>query len=156
MQNRLFNQRVKAAQTRTLLRLAKINEYTSKKLVEPIKFKGFLFSSINLKSMGALKVHVICLAPYGYEIETGEPSEGKGNYVYFNEAPLLEEWVRTKLMLKAPEKAKYFLNVKHGVKVGAKGFPYKYPKGVRFMEQGAGIAAGNVDMVLTQELNKLK
>ncbi len=151
-QNKIFGKRVEASQTNMLMRMANLNQEKSVKIVEDVKFKGTLISQLMVKTISKLKVQVISSAPHSYAIEKGEP-DVRG-YVSFSDAPLLEEWVRNKLMAFDPKKAEYFLG-KQAVLVGVHGFPRGYPKGVRFMELGFEYTAANSNRIISEELNKL-
>jgi len=151
-ENRLFLKRVEASQTRMLMRMANLNQEKSNKIASEVKFKGTLMSQIQTKFQDKKRILVISSAPHSYAIEKGEP-DVRG-YVSFSEAPGLEEWVRNKLRAFDPKKADYFLG-RQAVLIGTKGFPYGYPKGLRFMEQGYQHAAMNANHIIADELVKL-
>ena len=154
MANQVFWKRAELSKRNILIRLARINLVASKKITDEVKFRGTLTSMIELNQINQFKVQVISSAPHSFEIEMGEPSHGKGQYVSFDEDPLLEMWVKNKLMKSAPYKAKYFLN-RRSVKIGDKGFPFRYPKGLRFMENGIQIAFQQSGVIVSEELSKL-
>ena len=151
-ENMIWWKRVEAAQTRMLMRMANLNQGKSMQIASEVKFKGTLMSQIQTKTLNKLKIQVISSAPHSYAIEKGEP-DVRG-YVSFSDAPGLEEWVRNKLRAFDPSKAEYFLG-KQAVLIGMKGFPYGYPKGVRFMELGYESAAMNSNSIIGEELTKL-
>ena len=151
-ENMIWWKRVEAAQTRMLMRMANLNQGKSMQIASEVKFKGTLMSQIQTKTLNKLKIQVISSAPHSYAIEKGEP-DVRG-YVSFSDAPGLEEWVRNKLRAFDPSKAEYFLG-KQAVLIGMKGFPYGYPKGVRFMELGYESAVMSSDSIIGEELTKL-
>lgn len=152
--NHAFWRRTEIAKRNILQQLATINYHESKRIADEVKFKGVLSSMIEINQANQFKFRVIASAPHAFEIEMGQPEHGKGQYVSFDESPLLEMWVMNKLMNVAPQKAKYFLN-KRAVKIGGKGFPYGYPNGLRFMENGLEVAYQISDTIISEELNKL-
>ncbi len=151
-QNRIWWRRVEAAQVRALMKISDLNLNKSREIAEQAKFKGTLLSKIQTKPINKLKIQVISSAPHSYAIEKGEPSVI--GWVSFSEEPGLEGWVRNKLMRFDPKKAQYFLG-RQAVKIGMKGFPYGFPKGLRFMELGFQFAAASSSMILGNELMKL-
>lgn len=152
--NRLFQRRLKSVESSILYRLAKLDEKKSKEIAENVKFTGALIATTELTPLAALKFQVITSAPHAYDIEKGIAPNGPGEYVYFNEAPLLVRWVREKLRSKDPRKAAYFMKI-GAVKVGAYGYPYGYPTGLRFREQGFLYAVDYSDKIIVEELSKL-
>jgi len=151
--SRIWLKRVEVSQTRMLMRMANLNQERSIKEAAKVKFKGTLMSQIQTKFQNKQKIQVISSAPHSYAIEMGEPNVR--GYVSFSEAPALEEWVRNKLRALDPKKAAYFLG-RQEVRIGLSGgFPRNYPRGVRFMEQGAQYAAMNANQIITEELMKL-
>ena len=135
MANVRFFSRVKSAQGTILNRLAQLNLEKSQDIVKDDAYwRGTLLSMIKLNRVDELNFHVLSSAPHSYSIEKGIPPVRVG-WVNFSEQPGLEEWVATKLMGIDPDKARFFLRVGRA-KVGEKGFPYGFPKGVRFMELG--------------------
>ena len=152
--NRLFFKRVEGIQSSILFRLANLNFVKSKQVAEEVKFKGVLMSMIELKPLGKLKFQVIASAPHAYGIETGTPPIAGGGYIPLEGNPLLEEWVRLKLMQIDPAKAEYFLR-RGAVLVGKHGYPYGYPKGIKFMGLGAGYAVDSSVSVIAEELTKI-
>ena len=151
-ENRIWWKRVEASQTRALMKMANLNQEKSVQIASEVKFRGTLMSQIQTKTKNKLNIQVISSAPHSYAIEKGKP-DVRG-YVSFSEAPGLEEWVRNKLRAFDPNKAEYFLG-KQAVLIGMKGFPYGYPKGIRFMELGYQLAAMNSDSIIGEELTKL-
>ncbi len=150
-ENGLWRKRVIGAQTRTLMRIADLNEARSKEIASSVKFTGELISKITTKMVNKLRIQVISSAPHSYAIETGKPA--KRGYVSLLE-PGLENWVRNKLMRIEPGKASYFLR-RGEVLIGEHGFPYKYPDGIKFMEIGFNLAAANASIILGEELRRL-
>jgi hypothetical protein len=153
LMNQRFFQKVKQAQSNMLQLMAEVNLKRSRSIVETHNFKGTLLSSITTEGMGGLKVSVLASADHAYAIEEGEPE--KRGYVTFAEQPLLEEWVREKLLRDDPGKADYFLYVKKAVLIGMKGFPYGWPKGLQFMYNGFQDAVIQSDMIISEELAPL-
>lgn len=155
--NQAFWLRAKSAQKSAMNQIATKNIEKSKQVAELVKYKGMLMAGIVLVPPVADDVtyRVMSTVPYSFNIEYGIPEVPPGSYLYFNEAPELEAWVRTKLMRVAPEKALMFLH-KKGVKVGYNGFPYGYPRGLRFMEQGFLYSLDYSESILNQELMMLE
>jgi len=145
--------KVRKANTNTITMLGKISMVESKEMVSLVKYKGTLLSSIRLSNVNKFLVRVVASAPHAYAIEKGEPAR-KG-FVSFNEEPALKTWCETKLMAEDPNKASYFLHVLGGVFVGEKGFPYRFPNGLRFMESGWLEAIKFSDAILNQQLSKI-
>ena len=152
MMNRRFYNRVRGTQSRILHRLAGLNEVKSKQIAKDVKFRGTLVSSISLVIADSLKVRVIASAPHAYGIEEGIP-EDKG-WVSFSQHPLLEAWVRGKLISLDKEKAEFFLRRK-AVLVGEHGYPYGYPQGIRFMKLGYEHTVSFSNKIIAPELKKL-
>lgn len=163
-QNRLWAKRVKASKTRMLLNMAQVNVKVSQNIAKEVNFKGTLVASIKLDLLSGTKIRVISSTDHGYGIEMGIPPSGGplqlksktlgGNWIRFSEQPLLESWVRHKLMSKAPEKAKIFLKL-GAVPVGHNGYPFGYSRGLRFMETGYFVARGNSERIVSNEIAKL-
>lgn len=153
--NKLWNKRVKDMQTHVLSNFADLSKNISQDIVKKVKFQGTLFSSIKKINNNDNMVSVISSTPgqYGYGIEKGIPP---ADFVTFTEQPLLKTWVEKKLMNIAHNKAKakYFLRI-GGVNVGRKGYPYGYPKGLRFMEKGYKVTVLNSDSIIEKEMIKL-
>ena len=153
--NRLFYRKIKVTQSRILQRLAMINKSKSRQIAENAKFKGTLISSIDLERASSIKYRVIASAPHAVGIETGQPEE-RGR-LSFDDHPLLESWVRQKLMGLGEEerkKGEFFLK-KRWVLVGEKGYPSGYPLGLQFMELGFEHTVGFSNRVVSAELNRL-
>lgn len=155
LENKRFKKRVEAAQTRSLMRMANMNEQYTKEKVEEVNFTGQMMSKIRVDQKNKMSIRVISDADHAYTIDYGKP--GKTGDVTFDEEPGLEDWVNNKLMLVAPKKALYFKFIK-AVRIGeANGgqFPFKYDNGLRSMELGFKFAALNSDRILTAEIMKL-
>lgn len=150
--NRLFNMRVKAMQSRILMDLSTINMIKSKQIAENAKFKGTLISLINIDRPNSLKYRVIASAPHAEGIETGQPKER--GWISFDEQPLLESWVREKLMNLDKDKAVFFLK-RRAVLVGKHGYPFKYPLGLQFMRLGFEHAVGLSPLIVDNEIRKI-
>lgn len=152
--NRLFMKRIKGAQVRTLIQYGQTNLKVSQGIAKRANFRGILFSSIKIQNISSTKVRVISSTPgeYGSTIERGIPE--KRGFVSFKEQPLLESWVRNKLMSKDKKKAQYFLRI-GGVKIGNRGFPFGYPRGLRFMEGGYIVTRSVSNKILVKELSKV-
>ena len=149
-QNRLFNMRVKSAQTRALLKMSKINQDASKKFAETVKYTGYLMASIGVKSLSSLKHEVICSAPYGSEIEFGleEPR------VWIAPIEELDKWRKHKSAMLGKTIGRIGKEVVDvSPSPSESGIPH--PKGLHFMEHGFDIAFKNVHPIITQELRKL-
>lgn len=153
MANRLFEKKKKSVNTQILIDFANLNESISEEVAEQVKFKGTLISMIDTKPLSALKIQVLSSAQHSAAIETGVPI--KSGYVSFDEQPLLESWVKNKLMGKDPQKAKYFLRM-GAVKIGEPGsFPFGYPKGLQFMKIGFLGVVSESDKIISRKLRRL-
>ena len=150
--SRGFYNRVRKMHGSILYKLAQLNESKSKQIADNVKFRGTLISSIALETVSKLTYRVIASAPHAYGIEVGLPEER--GWVSFNEHPLLEMWVREKLMGLDEAKAAFFLR-KKSVLVGEQGYPYGYPQGLQFMKLGFEYAVDFSDKVVAMELAKL-
>ena len=148
--NRLFYKRVKAAQSRTLIRLANINENVSRKLARVVNYTGFLVSSINIESAGSLKQLVICSAPYGSEIEEGL----KETREWVAPVEILDQWRKHKSRMLGKMVGRLG---KKTVDVSPSPADNKipHPRGVHFMKGGFEIARDMSNQVTSQELKKL-
>jgi len=137
-----------------LQRLASVNYDKSREIVKETSYwRGTLFSMISTTPLKDLKIQVLSSAPYSYSIEKGVPPIRTG-WVSFAEDPTLRDWVETKLMGIEPIKAALFLRIGKA-KIGAKGFPYGFPKGTRFMELGLEYAFINSQVIVPEELINL-
>ena len=88
--SRGFYKRVRKMQSNILYKLAQLNESKSKQIVDNVKFRGTLISSMALETVSKLTYRVIVSAPHAYGIEVGLPEER--GWVSFNDHPLLEMW----------------------------------------------------------------
>ncbi len=150
--SRRFYNRVREMQSSILYKLSQLNESKSRQIADNVKFRGTLVSSIALETVSKLNYRVIASAPHAYGIEVGLPEER--GWVSFNQHPLLEMWVREKLMGLDEAKAAFFLR-KKSVLVGEQGYPYGYPQGLQFMKLGFEYAVDFSDKVVAMELAKL-
>lgn len=173
-ENRRFISRVRKAQVNMIRRGGEVNKKVSRSMITtplardrkgaPIKHTGTLLSLMELNRINMTTYRFTSSAPHSIAIEKGIVPKGQGNertrrfsgnWISFAENPKLREWVLTKLNLYDQDKAAFFMEV-GAVKVGTHGFPYTFPNGVHYMEEGFNIAVSNLkSVIILDELNKL-
>ncbi len=142
----------KSASKRIIRRFGFVNVSKSQAVIKtgliPYPGGGALFSSIELKGINAQKVRVLAV-DYGKGGEASAEIEHglkRREFRQYTDNPKLKDWARDKMDFVPPK----------GVLVGKSPGGVPHPLGLHYMELGALEAIKQKDMIINQEINKIR